>query len=325
MARPRYRATTGSSTSRQPCALWTLPGRRAFQVAVLVEHKERMVAGALEVAVVRGAFLRAVRRAHAAVDVQHQRRSPPPGLHAVDPVPGEIGQGRQVRRRGHRARLEAAHLACGRGVLRPRAPADNPAHRRIAPEAVGIVHVLVAGEAPEHRLTKLGDQAVAPVPPGAGQELRGAHVWSVLRAPDPHLDKIPRRLRAAIVGMLLLRLVPDPHHGLYRDVEQIARSRPSGRTDSEGEESTTRRTSKGHVNVRAPEPRYVHALSADALPGKPLPVALRAAKGAERSGSIMRYGRNRSRQLSCLPGLTMSLVGPHVIVARRSTPSQLQG
>jgi hypothetical protein len=30
-------------------------------------------------------------------------------------------------------------------------------------------------------------------------------------------------------------------------------------------------------------------LSADALPGKPLPVALRAAKGAERSGSIMRY------------------------------------
>jgi hypothetical protein len=78
-------------------------------------------------------------------------------------------------------------------------------------------------------------------------------------------------------------------------------------------------------DVRAFEPRYVHALSADALPGRPLPVALRAAKGAERSGSIMRYGRNRSRQLSCLPGKTMSLVGPHVIVARMRWPSQLQG
>ena len=115
-----------------------------------------------------GAFLRAVGRAHAAVDVQHERRSPPPGLHAVDPVPGEIGQGRQVRRRGHRARLEAAHLARGRGVLRHRASADDPAHRRIASEAVSIVHVLVAGEAPEHRLAKLGDQAVATVSPGAG-------------------------------------------------------------------------------------------------------------------------------------------------------------
>jgi hypothetical protein len=41
------------------------PQGAPFQVAVLVEHKERMVAGALEVAVVRGAFLRAVRRAQA--------------------------------------------------------------------------------------------------------------------------------------------------------------------------------------------------------------------------------------------------------------------
>ena len=46
--------------------------------------------------------------------------------------------------------------------------ADDPAHRRIASEAVSIVHVLVAGEAPEHRLAKLGDQAVATVSPGAG-------------------------------------------------------------------------------------------------------------------------------------------------------------
>jgi len=89
-------------------------------------------------------------------------------LHAIDPASGEVGQRRQVRRRCHRARLEAAHLARGRGLLRHGAPTDDPAHRRIAPEPVGIVHVLVAGEAPEHGLTKLGDQAVAPVPPRAG-------------------------------------------------------------------------------------------------------------------------------------------------------------
>jgi|SRR5438552_10273454 len=46
--------------------------------------------------------------------------------------------------------------------------ADDPPYRGIASEPVGIVHVLVAGEAPEHRLAKLGDQAVATVSPGAG-------------------------------------------------------------------------------------------------------------------------------------------------------------
>jgi hypothetical protein len=47
------------------------------------------------------------------------------------------------------------------------APADDPAHRGIAPEPVGVVHVLVAGEPTEHRLTELGEQRVAPVLPGA--------------------------------------------------------------------------------------------------------------------------------------------------------------
>src|SRR5947208_10626886 len=43
------------------------PQRASLQVAVLVEHEQRVVAGASEVAVVCGAFLRAVGRAHAAV------------------------------------------------------------------------------------------------------------------------------------------------------------------------------------------------------------------------------------------------------------------
>jgi hypothetical protein len=126
--------------------------RAPFEITVLVEHEERVIAGAREVPVVGRAFLGAVRRAHAAVDVEHERRPGASSLRAVDPAPREIGQRGQVRRRGHRARLEATHLARRRRLVRHRAAADDPPHRRIAPEAVGIVHVLVAGEAAEHRL-----------------------------------------------------------------------------------------------------------------------------------------------------------------------------
>ena len=141
----------------------TGPQGTPLHVAVLVEHEERVIAGAGEVAVVRRRFLRAVRRAHAAVDVEHECRPRPPCLHAIDPPPREIGQRREVLLLGHRARLEATHLARGRGVVRHRAPADDPAHRGITPEAVRIVHVLVPGEAAEHGLAELREQRVAPV------------------------------------------------------------------------------------------------------------------------------------------------------------------
>ena len=99
-------------------------------------------------------------------------------------------------RRGHRARLEAAHLARGRRLLRHRAPADDPAHRGIAPEPVGIVHVLVASETPEHRLAELGDQTVAPVPPGAGiGEYLGRH-----RRKAERVVEFPEREQAGIGG-----------------------------------------------------------------------------------------------------------------------------
>jgi hypothetical protein len=65
-------------------------------------------------------------------------------------------------------------------VVRHGTPADDPAHRGIAPEAVGVVHVLVPSEAAEHGLAELGEQRVARVLPGArivepvGGELRQA-------------------------------------------------------------------------------------------------------------------------------------------------------
>jgi hypothetical protein len=143
------------------------PQGAPFQVTVLVEHEEWVVAGACEVTVVRGPFLRAVGWAHAAVDVEHERRPRPLRLDAVNPAPRQVGQRREVLLLAHRARLEAPHLTRGRGLVCHCAAADDPAHRGIAPEPVGVVHFLVAGEPTEHGLAELRDLGVAPVLPGA--------------------------------------------------------------------------------------------------------------------------------------------------------------
>jgi hypothetical protein len=79
--------------------------------------------------------------------------------------------------------LEAAHLA-GRGSSPFDRPiADHPTHRRVAAQPVGVVHILVAGQPPEHRLPQQPDQVMASVPAGArlGQSLatacgQGEHV-----------------------------------------------------------------------------------------------------------------------------------------------------
>src|ERR1019366_2389642 len=70
----------------------------------------------------------------------------------VNPSPAEIGERDKVRIIRKPLGLEASHLA-GRGcLLHCSTTANDPAHRRIAPEPVGVVHVLVSGKATEHRL-----------------------------------------------------------------------------------------------------------------------------------------------------------------------------
>src|SRR5262249_61407756 len=66
--------------------------RAPFEVAVLIKHEQWVITGAGEVAVVGRALLRAVGRAHAAVDVEHPRRAGTSSLRAVDPAPGEISE-----------------------------------------------------------------------------------------------------------------------------------------------------------------------------------------------------------------------------------------
>jgi hypothetical protein len=47
------------------------------------------------------------------------------------------------------------------------ASANDPAHRRIAAEPVGVVDVFISGQPTKHRLAKLRDQGMTTVAPGA--------------------------------------------------------------------------------------------------------------------------------------------------------------
>jgi hypothetical protein len=71
-----------------------------FQIAELVEHEERVVAGATKVPVVGAAFLSTARLADTAVHVEHDGRLRPARMHSVDPGTGQIGQGAAVRLAG---------------------------------------------------------------------------------------------------------------------------------------------------------------------------------------------------------------------------------
>ena len=138
-----------------------------FQIAELVEQEQRMVAGAAEVAVVGRALLFAMGRADTAVHVEHDRLRRVAVMHTVDPMPGKIGQRGKVLVAGQKLRLEAPHLAGGRGLSFDGLAADNPAHRRITSQTVGVVHVLIAAKASKDRLTKQPRHAVPSVLAGA--------------------------------------------------------------------------------------------------------------------------------------------------------------
>src|SRR4051812_17493215 len=59
-----------------------------FDIAELVEHEERMIAGAAEMPVVSAAFLFAVSRAFARIHVQYDGLQPSPPAHLIDPLTG---------------------------------------------------------------------------------------------------------------------------------------------------------------------------------------------------------------------------------------------
>jgi len=105
--------------------------RASLQIAELVEHEERMVARASEMAVPDALLLLAVGWADAGVHVEDDLVDRAGGANAIDPTSGEISESAKVSGRCEPSRFEASHLAWrGCAALR-RLPADDPAHRRI--------------------------------------------------------------------------------------------------------------------------------------------------------------------------------------------------
>ena len=85
-------------------------------------------------------------------------------MDAVDPLPGETGERGKVLVTRQPLGLEPPHLT-GRGrIALDRLAADDPAHRRITPQTIGVVDVLVSGKPAEHRLAQHPDKIMATVP-----------------------------------------------------------------------------------------------------------------------------------------------------------------
>src|SRR4051794_17561475 len=74
------------------------PQCASLNVAELVEYKQRMIAGAGEVAVIGTAFLLAVGRAFARIPVKYDGLRPSPAAHFVNPLTQQIGQRSKILR-----------------------------------------------------------------------------------------------------------------------------------------------------------------------------------------------------------------------------------
>src|SRR5260221_9318442 len=99
------------------------------QIVKLVEHEQRMIAGAAELAVLGSAVLIAVGRADARIHVEHDHLRAMSLMHPVDLLPAELSQCGEVLVGGQKLRLEAPHLAGGcrslrHGASRPRSSAS---------------------------------------------------------------------------------------------------------------------------------------------------------------------------------------------------------
>ena len=163
------------------------PEQAPLQVAELVEQEQRMVARAAEVAVPGRAFLLAVGRALRAIHVEDDPVRRPALMHPIDPGAGEIRERREVGLGGQPFGLEPPHLAGrGRRPAKP-LPSHDGAHGGIAGEAVGVVHVFVAGEPAVDRLPQQAEQPVADVGPapafGESRRRRDGEAEGIVQLP----------------------------------------------------------------------------------------------------------------------------------------------
>src|SRR5262249_24568694 len=129
----------------------------------LIEHEQRVTTGAGVMAVPHAILLLAMARAHARIHVEHDAAGRSAAMHKVDPLAGQVGKSRKVLVCSKPLPLKAANLARGSCPAHDGFAADDPAHRWIVPQALGVIDILVSGKATEYRLPQQTDQRVAAV------------------------------------------------------------------------------------------------------------------------------------------------------------------
>ena len=175
-----------------------LTQQTAFQITVLVEQEQRMIAVAAEVPIVGSAFLIPVRGALRAVHVQDQFLHLQRDLNSLHPAPRQVHQRGQVVLACQDFRLEPAHLAGGRAQPLPGPAADRIPHGRIEAQALRIVGILVPGEPAQHGLPKQRREGMLYVQPEARVS------QGVLRhcGQAEHVVQFPVRQEPGIAGYL---------------------------------------------------------------------------------------------------------------------------
>src|SRR5215472_8689647 len=91
-------------------------------------------------------LLLAMSRTDARIHVEDDASRRPAAMDAINPLTRKIGERREVLLHRQPARLETPHLARRGRRARSSLAADNPAHRRIMAQALGVVHVFVSGK-----------------------------------------------------------------------------------------------------------------------------------------------------------------------------------
>ena len=139
------------------------PQSAPFQIAELVEHEKRVQVLLLEMTIPCRPFLIAMHRAFRTVHVQSDDLRRALVVHGVNPAPRRIDQHREVLRPGQHLGLEPAHGTRGGCARLHRTSADNLPHHRIAAQPVGVIDVLISGQARENRLAQEAREAVPSV------------------------------------------------------------------------------------------------------------------------------------------------------------------
>ena len=152
---------------------------RVLQIAELVEQKQRMVAEALEVAVVGRALLPAVGLADGTVHVERSILERLVPMDLVDPLAAKASSAPSGCALAEYLGLEAAHDAHGSGfVVRLRCPpAHHMAHGRIDGQPLGVIHIFVACQSAVDRLSQQRHEQVLLVAcPGVNRSAASAPI-----------------------------------------------------------------------------------------------------------------------------------------------------